>query len=103
MLQVLLADDDRRRLDAVRREHSGADARAVGHDEREVGAELADARGDAARLESRRRGDAHTSTPARRRPADSSKPRTTFAFCTALPAAPLPRLSIAQTTTARPV
>ena len=45
-----------------------------------------------------RGGDAHTSTPVRRRPAVSSSPSARFAFCTALPAAPLPRLSIAQTT-----
>ena len=97
-LEVLLADDDRRRLDAVRREHRRADALAVAGDEREVGAELADPRGDAGGPEALRGGDAHTSTPASRSPAVSSKPSATFAFCTALPAAPLPRLSIAQTT-----
>src|SRR5204862_4121747 len=100
---MLLAHDDRRRLNAVRREHPGADARPVPGDECEVGTELADPGRDSAGLEALRCGDAHTSTPARRRPAASSKPRTTLAFCTALPAAPLPRLSIAQTTTARPV
>ena len=48
-------------------------------------------------------GDAHTSTPVRRRPAVGSRPSARFAFCTAWPAAPLPRLSSAQITIAVPV
>ena len=43
-------------------------------------------------------GDAHTSTPESRSPAVSGRPSARFAFCTACPAAPLPRLSSAQTT-----
>ena len=43
------------------------------------------------------------STPASRSPAVSGRPSARFAFCTAWPAAPLPRLSIAQTTIRVPV
>src|SRR4051812_39060408 len=100
---MLLAHDDRRRLDAVRREHSRANTRTVTGDDRKVRAELGDPRGDAGGPESLRRGNAHTSTPANRRPAVSSQPSAMFAFCTAFPAAPLPRLSIAHATIVRPV
>src|SRR5580765_2719794 len=100
---MLLAHDHRGRLDAVGGEHARADAVTVAGDERKIGAELADARSHAARGEALGGGHAHTSTPASRRPAVSSRPRATLAFCTALPAAPLPRLSIAHTTIARPV
>ena len=57
---------------------------------------------DAGGDEPLRGGDAHTSTPASRRPAVSGRPSARFAFCTAWPAAPLPRLSSAQTTIAGP-
>ena len=48
-------------------------------------------------------GDAHGDTAIACRPAVSARPRRRLAFCTAWPAAPLPRLSIATDTTARPL
>ena len=69
--------------------------------EREVAlAALADARSARRRDEALGGGDAHTSTPASRRPSVSSSPSARFAFCIACPAAPLPRLSSAQITIA---
>ena len=47
-------------------------------------------------------GDAHGATPISVSPAPSGRPRARLAFCSAWPAAPLTRLSIAETTTARP-
>ena len=63
---------------------------------------------DAARDEALRRGDAGAAAirrapRERRRPAVSGKPSARFAFCTAWPAAPFPRLSIAQMTIVRSV
>ena len=97
-LEMLARHDDRRRQQAVRREHRRT---GRGHErahEREVApAALADA---AVRRRSATKPLAAvtliTSTPASRRPSVSSRPSARFAFCTAWPAAPLPRLSIAQ-------
>ena len=103
LLEMLARDDDGRRLHAVRGEHPGA---GRGHErahEREIDAVLADAAVHGAGDEALGGGDAHTSTPARRRPAVSSRPSARFAFWIAWPAAPLPRLSSAQTTIVVPV
>src|SRR5581483_7157026 len=102
-LEMLLRDGDRRGLDAVGREHPGARRGQERADERHVPPRLADAGVDAGCGEALRGGHAHTSTPLRRRPAVSSRPSARFAFWSAWPAAPLPRLSRAQTTTVRPV
>ena len=102
-LEVLARDDDRRRLHAVGREHPGAGRGDERAHEREVEAVLADAAVHGAGDEALGGGDAHTSTPASRRPAVSSRPSARFAFWIAWPAAPLPRLSSAQTTIVVPV
>ena len=67
-------------------------------DDGEVLRRAPDARVDAGGGEALGGGDAHTSTPASLSPAVSGSPSARFAFCTAWPAAPLPRLSSAQTT-----
>ena len=51
---------------------------------------------DAGRAEARGCGDAHGATPIAVRPAPSSRPSARLAFCSAWPAAPLPRLSMAR-------
>ncbi len=107
-LEMLARDDDRRRLHAVRGEHAGARGGLERADEREVAAAvLADAAVDAARRRSPLAAvTLMTQTELRCElggRAVSSSPRARFAFCSAWPAAPLPRLSSAQTTTARPV
>ena len=48
-------------------------------------------------------GDAHGYTPASGSPAPSGSPRARLAHCTAWPAAPLTRLSMADRTTTQPV
>src|SRR5205814_6089856 len=102
--EVLARDDDGGRDEAIRGEHACPGRRRQRADEREVETVLlADPAMDAARDEALRRGDTHTRTPARRRPRVSSSPSARFAFWSAWPAAPLPRLSSAQTTTACPV
>ena len=77
--------------------------RAVVDDQREIGAAAGpDAGGDPGGPEAPGGGDAHGATPSALRPAVSGRPRTRLAHCTAWPAAPLPRLSIALQTTTRP-
>ena len=102
-LEMLLRDDDRRGQHLVDGEHRRADRRHGRADDGEIEPLAPDARGDAGGDEALGRGDAHTSTPASRSPAVSGRPSARFAFCTACPAAPLPRLSIAQTTIRVPV
>ena len=103
-LEMLARDDHRRGEHAVDREHPGARRGNERAHEREVEAVLlADPAVHAARDEALRSGDAHTSTPVSRRPSVSSRPSARFAFWIAWPAAPLPRLSSAQTTIACPV
>ena len=82
-LEMLPRDDDRRRLHPVRREHRRPGRAARRADEREVERGAPDAAVDAGGDEAARGGDAHTSTPLRRSPAVSPKPRTRFAFWTA--------------------
>src|SRR4029077_16788226 len=65
-------------------------------------ARLLQAGRDSGRAESQRDRDAHGATPIAVRPLVSGSPSIRFAFWMACPAAPLPRLSIAATTTARP-
>ena len=101
--EVLLRDDDRRRLDAVGREHRRPGRGGERANHREVGLRLADPAVDAAGDEAPGCGHAHTSTPPSRRPAVSSRPSARLAFWIAWPAAPFPRLSSEQTTIARPV
>ena len=84
------------------REHRRADGGDGRADDGEVEPLAPDARVDARGREPLRGRDAHTSTPDSRSPAVSGRPSARFAFCTAWPAAPLPRLSSAQTTIARP-
>ena len=96
--------EDGCRPKAVRRERRRGGARAVGGDDHEVGAArladagLADADREAGGGDE---GHAHGWSPTPVSPAVSSRPSATFMFWTACPAAPLPRLSIADTTTAR--
>jgi hypothetical protein len=97
-LEVLAGDRHRRRLHAVRGEHRGSDRRRGRAHEREVRHFAPDAAVDARGNEAPRGGDTHTSTPCSRSPSVGSSSSARFAFCTAWPAAPLPRLSIAQTT-----
>ena len=101
--QVALRHDDRRRLHAVLRPHRGAGAVAERADHGEVLLLAPNACMHPRRGEALRCGDAHTSTPFSRNPAVSSRPSARFAFCTAWPAAPLPRLSSAQMTIEVPV
>ena len=101
--QVLLRDLDRRRLHAVRREHARANGRHERADEREVAVRASDPALDAAGDEALGGSDAHTKTPGSRKPSDSGSPSARLAFWIACPAAPLPRLSSAQMTIARPV
>ena len=96
--EMLLRDDDRRREHLVDGEHRRPDGGHGRADDGEVEPLAADARVHAGGGEPLRGGDAHTSTPESRRPAVSGRPSARFAFCTAWPAAPLPRLSSAQTT-----
>src|SRR5581483_1495793 len=101
--EVAPGDDDGGGLHAVRGPEGRADGGTGRADEREVRAAAADAGRDARRLEAPGRGDAHTRTPDRRSPAVSAKPNRWLTFWIACPAAPLPRLSIAQTTIVRSV
>src|SRR5581483_1840698 len=97
--EMLAADLQARRLHLVAREHRRSHRRPQrAHDREVLALAPADPGGDARRGEATRCRHAHTSTPCRRSPAVSGRPRTMFAFCTAWPAAPLPRLSIAQIT-----
>ena len=81
--EVRLRDDERRREDAVSREHRRADGGRRRADDGEIEVRAADARVHAGRDEALRGCDAHTSTPARRSPAVSSRPSARFAFCIA--------------------
>src|SRR5690606_3910577 len=89
---------------AVAREHGGRDVeRPVVDDERDV----LRARGlepgrDAGGAEPLRGGDGHGATPSVVRPAVCGRPSAMFMDCTAAPAVPLTRLSIAVTVTTRP-
>src|SRR5699024_5792237 len=77
--------------------------RTVADDEREVGfTGVFQTGGDTDRAEAGGCGDAHGATPSVPSPARSSRPRATVIACTAAPAVPSPRLSIAQTMTTRP-
>ena len=98
------APDDRRGLDPVAGEDGGGGVRRpVVDDERDVGlAGGLEAGGDPGGPEARGGGDAHGATPAMLRPAVSARPSAMLALCTAWPAAPLLRLSIALTTMTRP-
>src|SRR5204863_7942533 len=100
---VLAVHEQARRLHLVPAEHRAADGRLGRTHDRQIKALAADPRLDRARCEASRRSDAHTNTPAWRSPAVSFQPKARFAFWIACPAAPLPRLSSAQMTTARPV
>src|SRR5262249_47200008 len=85
-------------------EHRPADGgHERAHDRKVLALAAADADRDAGCSEPLCSGHAHTRTPSRRKPAVSASPRARFAFCTACPAAPLPRLSIAQITSDVPV
>src|SRR5579864_8694971 len=97
---MLAADLQTRRLHLVAREHRRTHrGQGRAHDREIAPLAAADADGDTRRLEAFGSGDAHTRTPCSRSPAVSGRPKARFAFCTAWPAAPLPRLSIAQITT----
>src|SRR6476646_4999608 len=97
---MLAADLQARGLHLVAREHRRADGgRERAHDREVLAVTPPDPHGDAGRGKSPGGGDAHTRTPSRRNPAVSGRPSARFAFCTAWPAAPLPRLSVAQITT----
>src|SRR5205814_2621687 len=86
---------------AVTREHRRARLAWDGPKERQVlPLLLANAAVHTARNETVSRRHAHTRTPVSRSPRVSSRPSARFAFWTAWPAAPLPRLSSAQTTIA---
>src|ERR1700730_4585613 len=97
---MLLGDRPRRRLHPVDREHRGAGRPRTRADDGQIRPVAADAAVHAARDEALRGGDAHTSTPDSRSPSVGSSPSARLAFWTAWPAAPLPRLSSAQTTIA---
>ena len=103
-LEMPLRDDHGGREHAIRRPHRGTDGRLDRAHEREIEARPPDAGADPRRHEAARSGDAHqTRTPESRRPVVSSSPKRRLTFCTACPAAPLPRLSSAQRTIASPV
>src|SRR6202044_521078 len=94
----------RRGLDPVGRERPGRRVRraVVDHDGQIGQPGLLDAGGDARRPEPGCRCDGHGATPIADRPAVSGRPSMRLAFWMACPAAPLPRLSMAATATARP-
>ena len=99
----LLRPDDRVRLRAVAGEDRGADLEraAVDHDG-DVGlAGRLEADGDAGRLESLGRGDAHGATPFTVARCLRARPSAMFMDWIAAPAVPLTRLSTAVTTTTR--
>ncbi len=100
----LLRPQHRRRLDPVAGEHAGGGVvRAVVDHQRDVArAAGLQPRGHPRRSEAHRRGHAHGAIPSTDRPVVSGRPSMMLAFCTAWPAAPLPRLSIALVTTMRP-
>ncbi len=76
----------------------GGPGRAQVHHQRQVGIPgLLDPGGDAAREESPGSSHAHGATPFVDRPSHSGRPRAAFMLCTAPPAVPLVRLSIALT------
>ena len=102
--EYLLRPQHRRGLETVRRKHCCSDVgRPVVHDDGDIGlAGRLNTGGHAAGSKTLRRCDTHGATPLLVRPAVSSSPNMRFAFCSAWPAAPLPRLSIALTTTMRP-
>ncbi len=112
-----LRDHHGSRLDRVAREDAGSDGGSVRPDDRDVGARLvaveADARGsDAARNPSGAQtpdarlmldlGAVMATATRVSSPAVSSNPKRTFNACTAWPAPPLPRLSMATVITATP-
>src|SRR5207244_2789650 len=99
-LDVLAIDEQTGRLHLVAAEHCAADGRLARAHDRQVEALAPDPGGDGARGKALRSRDAHTNTPAWRRPAVSSQPNARLAFWIAWPAAPLPRLSSAPITTA---
>src|SRR5690606_29834149 len=91
------------------REHGRGDVLGpVVDDERQVGtARRLETGGDAGGAEALRAGDGHASsdqgaTAVVGRPSVSGRPSARFIDCTAPPAVPLTRLSIAQTVTTRP-
>ena len=104
-LQVAPRDDDGRGLDPVPRPHRAPHRRHERPDDRDVRLSgRPDPRRDARSREPLWRGDGHqTSTPESRSPAVSGWPNRRLTFCTACPAAPLPRLSSAQITIVRSV
>src|SRR5206468_1711352 len=101
--EVTLRDGHGRCLDAVLRPHRGARSGCDRAHEREVSLLAPDPGVDARGDEAGGGRHAHTSTPWSRSPAVEPSPSARFAFCTACPAAPLPRLSSAQTTIVVPV
>src|SRR5690606_24251975 len=91
-----------RRLHEVRRADERPGQRVGRVDEPQVAApRLLDAGGDAGQLEPP--WGPHGHTPSRRSPAVSGKPCATLKACTAWPAAPLPRLSMAQNASTCPL
>ena len=98
------APEHRRGLDPVAGEHGRrVVAGPVVDDEGHVGpAAGLEAGGGTGGAEAGGGGDAHGATPATGRPSVSGSPRARFAHCTAAPAVPLVRLSMAATTTTRP-
>src|SRR5439155_7557442 len=97
--QHLPAPPHRRRLYPVGGEHRGrVEPRTVVDDERHVPACRLEPGGNASEAET-----PHGATPCAVRPAVSGRPSIRLAHCTACPAAPLPRLSIAAITMIRPL
>ena len=99
-------DEYRRSLDAVHGPHRSADRRSRGADESDVRPLAADPGVDAGREEARAAGRSQkkTSTPESRKSSRSRRSRRAVGCSVpAWPAAPLPSLSIAQTTIVRPV
>ncbi len=109
-LEDLLGPEHGGGLDPVGGEDAGRGERgAVVDDQGEVrGAGGLDPGGDAGRPEAQGRGHAdvlvvgHGATPFTGRPSSSGRPRAMFMLCTAPPAVPLTRLSIALIATIRP-
>ena len=101
--EVLLRDDDGCGVHAVLRPHGGAGRGRSRADDREVLSSLADLRVHTRGEKPLAAVTLIRSPPFSRSPAVSSSPSARLAFCTAWPAAPLPRLSSAQTTIAVPV
>src|SRR5690606_506818 len=100
----LLRPKDRVGLGTVRREYGGCGVRRslVDHERDVEPARSLESCGNACGRETLCCCHAHGATPSICRPAVSGRPSATFIDCTAAPAVPLTRLSMADTTTTRP-